>query len=73
MEEVIDFGKTGFYADSIQALLSLVPRALSLDRRAVFEHAKQRFGPERMVDKYLQAYEAVLTGSRNGRAAVPAS
>ena len=71
VEEVIDFGKTGFYADSIQALLSLVPRALSLDRRAVFEHARQRFGQERMVDEYLQVYEALLAGSRNGRDLLP--
>jgi glycosyltransferase involved in cell wall biosynthesis len=71
VEEVIDFGKTGFYADSIQALASLVPRALSLDRRAVFEHARQRFGQEKMVDEYLQVYEALLAGSRNGRDLLP--
>jgi glycosyltransferase involved in cell wall biosynthesis len=71
VEEVIDFGKTGFYADSVQALLSFVPRALSLDRRAVFEHAKRRFSHERMVDEYLQAYEAILTGNWNGPAPSP--
>jgi glycosyltransferase involved in cell wall biosynthesis len=65
VEEVVDFGKTGFYADSMQALSSLVPRALSLDRRAVRDGARERFGHERMVDEYLQAYEE-LQASRNG-------
>jgi len=66
VEEVVDFGKTGFYADSMQALSSLVPRALSLDRRAVRDGARERFGHERMVDEYLQAYEEILQASRNG-------
>jgi len=66
VEEVVDFGKTGFYADSTQALSSLVPRALSLDRRVVRDCAKERFGHQRMVDEYLQAYEEILQASRNG-------
>ena len=66
VEEVVDFGKTGFYAESMQALSSLVPRALSLDRRVVREGARERFGHERMVDEYLQAYEEILEASRNG-------
>jgi len=57
---VVDFGKTGFYAASIQALSSFVPRALALDRTTVRERAKQRFGHLRMADEYLQAYEALL-------------
>jgi len=60
VEEVVDFGKTGFYAASIQALSSFVPRALALDRTTVRERAKQRFGHLRMADEYLQAYEALL-------------
>src|SRR5947209_3387027 len=70
VEEVVDFGKTGFYADSMQVLASFVPRALSLDRRVVREHAKQRFGHVRMVDEYLQAYEAILKARWNGRASL---
>src|SRR5207302_10289873 len=44
VKEVIDFGKTGFYADSMRALITFVPRALALDRGIVRDHARQRFG-----------------------------
>jgi glycosyltransferase involved in cell wall biosynthesis len=68
VEEVVDLGKTGFYAKSIHELSSLVPQALSLDRRTIRDHARQRFGHARMTDEYLQAYESVLNFSWNRRA-----
>jgi len=61
VREVIDFGKTGFYADSKKALISMVPRALSLDRGIVRDHARQRFGHVNMVTGYLKAYESVIS------------
>ena len=70
VEEVVDFGKTGFYADSVRALSSFVPLALALDRRIVQEHAKERFGHVRMVDEYLQAYELLLNATGNARTPV---
>ncbi len=73
VEEVVDFGKTGFYADSVRALAAFVPRALALDRRIVREHAKERFGHLRMVDEYVQAYELLLNARWNERASfIPA-
>ena len=74
VEEVVDFGKTGFYAASMEALSSFVPSALALDRTIIREHAKERFGHVRMVDEYLQAYEVLLSAGWNARASViPAS
>ncbi len=70
VEEVVDFGKTGFYADSMRALSSFVPRALALDRRIIREHARERFGHMRMVDEYLQVYEAILSVSSDDRASL---
>jgi len=70
VKEVVDFAATGFYADSVERLASLVPRALSLDRRAVREHARRRFGHLRMADEYLKAYEAVLCANWDGAAPV---
>jgi len=67
VEEVVDFGKTGFYGDSMGTLASFVPRALLLDRNIVREHAGQRFGHVRMVDNYLQAYEAILNPNWDGQ------
>jgi hypothetical protein len=43
---------------------------MALDRRIIREHAEERFGHVRMVDEYLQAYEALLKVSRNARASV---
>jgi glycosyltransferase involved in cell wall biosynthesis len=70
VEEVVDFGMTGFYADSTRALASFVRRALALDRRIVRERGKERFGHVRMVDEYLQAYEVLLNAAWNARASV---
>ncbi len=70
VEEVVDFGKTGFYAASLQALSLFVPRAMALDRRIIREHAKERFGHVRMVHEYLQVYEALLNAPWNARAPV---
>lgn len=62
VREVIDPGKTGFYADSVEALPALMPRILSLDRQRVRQHAKQRFSHTHMTDGYLQLYDRLLRG-----------
>lgn len=67
VEDVVDFGKTGFYAASMQALSSFVPQAMALDRRVIREYAKERFGHVRMVDEYLHAYETLLNASWNAQ------
>jgi glycosyltransferase involved in cell wall biosynthesis len=73
VSEVIDFGKTGYYAGTADALIPLVPQALSLNRRAVREQAMARFSHKRMVDEYLQVYTSLIeqrgceiSGSING-------
>jgi glycosyltransferase involved in cell wall biosynthesis len=60
--EVVDPGKTGFYADSVDDL-RLLPCALELNRRAVWEHPRGRFNHFRMVDDYLEAFEALVQGA----------
>lgn len=60
VEEVVDDGITGYHASVIDALAELVPQALALDRRAVWEHARRRFGFRRMVDDYLAFYRTLL-------------
>ena len=58
--EVIDPGKTGFYADSVEALPALIPQILSLDRQLVRQHARQRFSHKNMTDGYLRQYDRLL-------------
>src|SRR5213594_2619978 len=67
--EVVDPGKTGFYADSLEQLPPLVSRALALDRNLVWEHARKRFSQVRMVDEYLEGYQTLLRGGCNSKAA----
>ena len=57
--EIVDDGKTGFYADSVEALATQVPRATALDREAVRRHALSRFSHLRMVDDYLEMYASL--------------
>lgn len=62
--EVVDFGTTGFYADSAEELAQFVPSALALDRQSIRDHARRRFSREIMVDAYLKVYESVVAGLR---------
>ncbi len=70
VQEVVDVGKTGFYADSLEELVPLVHRSLALDRSVVREHARQRFSHVRMVDEYLETYRALPHREWSGRAAL---
>ena len=62
VSEVVDAGKTGFYADSVAEMPPLVMKALELDRKAVRECARERFSRTRMVTEYLRVYQALVTG-----------
>jgi glycosyltransferase involved in cell wall biosynthesis len=66
--EVVDSGKTGFYANSVDELASLIPCALGLNRRTVWEHARGRFNHFRMVDDYVDAFETLVLGASVTRA-----
>jgi glycosyltransferase involved in cell wall biosynthesis len=60
VQEVVDPGKTGFHAQSIEELSSLLPKAVELDRRSVRDHAKRRFSHRRMVDDFASLYRSVV-------------
>jgi glycosyltransferase involved in cell wall biosynthesis len=57
VSEVIDEGKTGFFAEEMKDLAALIPKALKLDRNIVREHAKAQFNHEKMIDEYLKVYQ----------------
>jgi glycosyltransferase involved in cell wall biosynthesis len=65
--EIVDAGKTGFAADSVEMLPRLVQKAASLDRRAVREHAMLRFSHKNMTDAYAQLYESLVSQATTGR------
>ena len=60
MPEVVDEGVTGFLVPDIDGAVAAVWRAVGLDRSTVSARAASRFGADRMVDDYLQVYDAIL-------------
>ena len=59
MPELIEDGTTGFLVEDIAGAVAALERAERLDRAAIREHAVARFGIDRMVDAYLDAYRAI--------------
>ncbi|HUH14927.1 MAG TPA: glycosyltransferase family 4 protein, partial [Gaiellaceae bacterium] len=62
MGELVEEGRTGFLVGDVAAAVAAVDRAAALDRAAIRERAVARFGVDRMVEEYLDAYTAVLAG-----------
>ena len=64
VREVVDEGVTGGIFTSVDALVEGLPRVLALDRGRVRAVAAARFGADRMVDAYVEAYVALVDGPR---------
>ena len=67
VEEVVENGITGFHTGVIDGMSELIPQALELDRAKVREHAKARFGFQKMVDEYLALYRTLVKPARPGK------
>ena len=65
MPELIDDGTTGFLVDGADEAAAAVELADQLDRAAIRSQAVRRFGRERMVDEYLDAYERIVRDRRS--------
>jgi len=59
VEEVVDFGQTGYFADSLEQMVPMVEKALQLDRQKVREVAAKRFSVQQMVDQYESLYQEI--------------
>ena len=64
MSELIVDGATGFLVDDVEGAVGAVDRTRALDRTAIRAHAVAHFGRARMVDAYIDAYEAVTRDRR---------
>ena len=71
MPELIDDGRTGFLVSSEAEAVAAVDRAAGLDRAAVANAARSRFGVEQMGDEYIALYRRILAGGEGGRSAGP--
>jgi glycosyltransferase involved in cell wall biosynthesis len=58
--EVIDSGRSGYVANSVEELIDAVREYPSFDRREVRHLAEQRFSVQRMVDDHIRLYESVI-------------
>jgi len=58
--EIIIDGITGFACNDVAEAVARVPHLAALDRRACRERVEREFTIERMIDRYLAAYELAL-------------
>ena len=58
--EVIEQGKTGFYADSAEELASYVRHLDTINPHYCRSRTLKHFSVDRMIDGYLQLYKTVL-------------
>ncbi len=63
--EIIADGKTGFVADSMDAMLKAAGRTDGIDRRECRMHVRRHFSIASMARKYSELYHGVI-GGRNG-------
>jgi glycosyltransferase involved in cell wall biosynthesis len=64
MPELIDDGVTGFVVDTVEEAAMAVAAASSLDRAPIRAQAVARFGRDRMIGEYLDAYDGLLDRPR---------
>jgi glycosyltransferase involved in cell wall biosynthesis len=64
MPELIEHGSSGFLVADVDEAVDAVGQARFLGRHRIRQQAVARFDKARMIDAYLDAYEAVLHGRR---------
>ncbi len=63
MSELIDDGTTGFLVSTLDEAVSAVDRAGDVDRDAIRAATVVRFDTATMIDRYVDVYRAVLSGT----------
>jgi glycosyltransferase involved in cell wall biosynthesis len=58
--EIVIDGTTGFLCDNVDEAVANVPKLAALDRRACRARVETEFTVERMIDRYLSAYELAI-------------
>jgi glycosyltransferase involved in cell wall biosynthesis len=72
VSELVDAGISGLVFDSVEAMVAGLADVLALDRRSVRARAVERFGPDRMVDAYVHAYEQLVHRGAGAGGTLPA-
>ena len=71
VREVVDDGVTGIVFQSVEEMVTGLPRVFALDRRCVRERAVARFGVERMVAGYEAVYRQLVSDQANSEPGPP--
>jgi glycosyltransferase involved in cell wall biosynthesis len=69
--EVIEHGLTGIIVDDWRKMVAALEQADALDPLELRRAVEERFSPERMVDDYVDAFEAVLASRVQRKCFVP--
>ncbi len=64
MPELIENGKTGYLAGTIEEAIDLVKKVDKIDRKYVHERAVALFSRYRMVDDYIRLYANIIQSNR---------
>jgi glycosyltransferase involved in cell wall biosynthesis len=65
--EIIEDGRTGFVADTVEELVEAVKRIDTIDRAECRRHVERRFSVPRMVDDYEALYRRAVHQRQAGR------
>jgi glycosyltransferase involved in cell wall biosynthesis len=60
MPELIQHGRTGYLAETIDQAVEAVPLIQRIDRRQCRKTVEDRFTADRMVDRYISVYKRIL-------------
>jgi len=58
--EIVEDGRTGFLVRNVDEMAEALRRAGGLDRRAIQQRGRELFSAERMAERYLDVYRAVV-------------
>jgi glycosyltransferase involved in cell wall biosynthesis len=64
LPEIVEDGRTGFIADTVEAIAKAIGEAAGLSRRACRLAAETRFDSRKMFDRYVEAWHFVERGDR---------
>lgn len=63
--EIVEHGVTGGVFETLEGLITGLPRVVALDRHRIRSRAVERFGPDRMVDAHVELYTRLAHSMSN--------
>jgi len=58
--EMIEFGKTGFYGETLEELINFTKRVEEIDPNVCRDHVRKKFNSDKMVDGYINLYRKII-------------